>query len=387
MTAERRPAATDPDPFNSQLEPDLVRLAREIEAAYATEPPPHLRQAIGRALDARARERRRPPPRPRHRLPLLWMPRHRRPVPFALVAAALLTLAFAIGGVAAIVPRLATNRAFEMDPGLRHVDQAQLGRSVELAQTVDDVTITVRRVYADANRVVVGYAVTGRDARPVDHFTLVRPTLTTAAGTALPSVGGVGKAGEDGTPGYVEIFDASALAPGVGAEDFRLTIPAVIATRLDNAPPTAAAAREQTVGPWTFRFAVAVLPGRVAEPAQTATAGGVAIRLERVVVTPTETRAYLRFPDTPPLAPGTWQPQLHLAGGDWDSRQGGAEYGVLRPTSGGPYVASFPAALADKRGAWTLTIEALIGVDAGHPADGTAPARLAGPWVFRFVVP
>jgi len=138
---------------------------------------------------------------------------------------------------------------------------------------------------------------------------------------------------------------------------------------------------EAIVGPFTFDFSVPFIPGRVAEVNQTVEVAGVAVRLERVVVTPSETRAYLRF--DPPGGPEMrWTPIVMLeAPGDGKSQDYFA-YSVNADLPVYPY--GFLAPLYERRGEWKLTVTELVGTELVPPYKDV---RLAGPWVFRFRVP
>jgi hypothetical protein len=157
--------------------------------------------------------------------------------------------------------------------------------------------------------------------------------------------------------------------------------------------------REAIVGPFTFDFSVPFTPGRVADMNQTVEAAGVAMRLQRVVVTPSETRAILCF-EPPDGDPREWIPIITLDAANEQDLAGIAE--SLPTEKEGCYRCSFLASLQGQRGEWTLTVTELVGEDIGRlesyiasQADPTVVSldaaefqtRLAGPWVFRFRVP
>jgi len=167
-------------------------------------------------------------------------------------------------------------------------------------------------------------------------------------------------------------------------------------------PPVAALAlpvpEGAIVGIFTFDFSVPFIPGRVAEVNQTVEAAGVAMCLERVVVTPSETRAYLRF-DSPGGEVEWWMPIAMLQAPGEDDKSYAGYVGSYGPAS---YQYGFLAPLYERRGEWTLTVTELVGTDIGglesrinRQADSAVVSvdiaefqtRLAGPWVFRFRVP
>ncbi len=165
---------------------------------------------------------------------------------------------------------------------------------------------------------------------------------------------------------------------------------------------------QRIVGPWLFSFTLPVLPVRVAEVNQTVAVSGsptyfqqgkrvarcdgcppvdaesMAVRLERVSVTASETRVYLRLPAAQGLLENRWTPIVRVGGAGWDSHQGprGSEGG--RPMPDGLYVYSFSNSFYDRHGEWTLTVEELVGE---LPQPGALQIRVSGPWIFRFVVP
>lgn len=143
-------------------------------------------------------------------------------------------------------------------------------------------------------------------------------------------------------------------------------------------------------GPLEFRLTVPFVPGRVAEVNRTVTAQGIPVTLEKVVVTPTETRAYLRFSPPADIPPEHWSPIASLSVAGWDSSEGERGMQGGGPSSDGAYRYSFSSPLYDKRGEWTLTVKELVGIDPRRfePEKGIVPqTRVAGPWVFRFTVP
>jgi hypothetical protein len=298
----------------------------------------------------------------------------------------------------------AVNRLFQVDPGLNHVRQAGLGQELDLSQTVDGVTVTLERAYADANRVVVGFTMIGPDGQRYGPHPV---TLTDAAGTVFPGSMGMGVTGKSerlqvdlppGTGSYVYFFDASAVE-GVPTElDLHLVIeveefvlplfaPDPVSTPDDPpAEPLDSTVVEvqpihqegAVVGPFIFDFSVPFTPDRAVVEAQTVKAAGVAVTLEEVVVTPSATRATLCF--APP--DDEWDVWVPIATLD----TGKAEYGGGLDEIGEKicHTHTFHVPLYDQRGEWTLTVTELVGMIAAPPGEQT---RLAGPWVFRFRVP
>ena len=404
----------------SSLDKEMIALASDLRAMAGATP---MREGFARGLEKRLRAQ--PAAQTsRRRSPLAW--RHwvtqkinylrggstRRPFRWARVmpttrlgwAFLVLTLFLAFGAVTYAVAPI-VERLFQQEAGLRHVEQANLVQELNLSQTVDGVTVTLERAYADANRIVVGFTIKDPHGQRYDAHHL---TLTDAAGTVFSGTLGYGVTGQSdilkvslppGEGAYVLAFDAAPVEGTPAELDLRLEMEVAEALPLDafELPPTPdsppaeppdsmvvealPAPEEAIVGPFTFDFSVPFIPGRVAEVNQTVEAAGVAVRLERVVVTPSETRAYLHF-DSPGGAEMRWIPIAMLkAPGDEESQS----YFAYSANDDPPiHRYGFLAPLYERRGEWTLTVTELVGSDLARPGEQT---RLAGPWVFHFRVP
>lgn len=346
-----------------------------------------------------------------------WMPATR--LGWAFMA---LVLCLAFGAVAyAVVP--VVSRLFQQEAGLRHVEQANLVQELNLSQTIDGVTVTLERAYADANRIVVGFTIKDPNGQRYDAHHL---TLTDMAGTVFSGTIGFGVTGQSdilkvslppGEGAYVLAFDAAPVEGAPAELDLRLEMEVVEALPLDafEPPPTLIGPPDEPpasmvvealpvpegdiVALFTFEFSVPFIPGRVAEVNQTVEAAGIPICLERVVVTPSETRAYLRL-DSPGGAEMRWIPTAMLkAPGDEESQNHFAYSANDDPPI---HRYAFLAPLYERRGEWTLTVTELVGTAIERlesqilrQADSAVVSvdaaefqtRLAGPWVFRFRVP
>lgn len=374
------------DAFRQRLE---ARLAARIRSPAAD----------GESQEATATHVSRWRPRLGRLLPQVLVPTTRLAWAGMVVAALLIFSAVAYAGVPAV------RQLFQQEPGLQHVEQAGLVQQLNLSQTVNGVTFTLERAYADANRITVGYSVKHPDGQRYHTDPL---TLTDADGTVFPETTGLGAAGKSaifgielppGEEADVLSFDAAAVEGAPAELDLRLVVKVrelVLPTDTQgpSASPTGSPAEPgepiavelepmppgDTVGTFTFDFSVPFIPGRVAEVNQTVEAAGVAVRLERVVVTPSETRATLRF-DPPGDVETSWTSIVKLkAPGDVRSRSRFYSAAADSPV----HTYGFLAPLYDRRGEWTLTVNELVGTEVVPPYNDV---RLAGPWVFRFRVP
>ncbi len=171
-------------------------------------------------------------------------------------------------GTTAYAARLWFQRLFEKDERLQHIDLS-LRQSLNLSQTVEDVTVAVEWTYADADWVLVGYTIRTSDGKRFDPY---HETLTEKAGIALPWQGTYGVTGQSdvlkvtlpaGEGDYVAIFDnvsASQLldvrfevyAQEIVLPSTQTVQPAVETTQ--TAVTLAPTPVGRTVGPFTFDF-------------------------------------------------------------------------------------------------------------------------------------
>ena len=290
-------------------------------------------------------------------------------------------------------------------PGWQHIEETHLAQEINLSQTLDGVTVTLERVYADANEIVIGYTV----KKPADqNLHVSRMSLTDEQGRAFSEMAGAGVAGTSellgvqlppGEGAYVTAFDASVVEGKPERLHLHLTMHLVELVPVDQSPVTptvplpepsetgvivaqAQPMREEVVGgPFTFDFSVPFIPGQTVEVQQTVEAAGVTMKLKRVVITPSETRAILCFEPPDDIE---WTLLADLDAGDGRALHGGV---VGRLDDAGEqecHCVSYIESLTGKSGEWTLTVTEPVGTELVPPYKDV---RLAGPWVFRFRVP
>lgn len=364
------------DPTWDHLVHDLIRLER------ATPPPPHLRAEIARALaDHAVRD---PLPSRLHR----WPVGRSTPRRLVVVAASLL-MAFVLAG-ATLAIRDVLERALNMEPTTRQIAALDLAQPVGLARTVDGFTVTVEQVYADPIQVVVGYTIRGPADRsfsnfhPFDLEGADRPTLLDADGNSLPHGPMSWGAGvEEGTGGYVEVFDGADLPEGRQQVALRFEIPAIsVIEQVKEATADLSLARGKcetnvcwrTVsGPFVFDMTVPVAVGRAVELRMTAKAGNSEAVLERVVTTKIGTRVDLRGigPDAEVvLSAGDGSVVLdppRVSPSDWNSEQ------IWSYTTS--------QSLLDEHGTWSVTVQPSESMNTQNQS------MEVGSLSFQFVVP
>jgi hypothetical protein len=408
---------TYPELLDAGSDPALRQLVGDLHLAYtAVDPPPTLERAVRLAMSEAAP----PPPLRQPGVARAGQGAWWRRSHLAASAAVLLVAALLVGGGYAV--RAATldpgdaiiQRTVAMDLGVAQVARAGLLHDERIGRSRDGFTVSLRRAYADANRIVLVTTVTAPPTGRSTQIVSLRGVLTDGQGDVLPPLTGDGSGMDGGTEAFMNSYDAAPIAghPATVALHLQIDalqvetpadVPAPVPQRpwdrlrgLDRAlqhlrPATTTigyaqrdSAPVRTIpGPFTFDVTVPLLPARSATPNQTATAQGVSIALQQVVVTPSMVRADLQIPASHGLPARDWFPAVRVVTGSWDSRQPRAQGGgALAPN--GIYYYHFFAAPPHPAGPWTLTIETMEGA---NPQHLPVQLHLTGPWVFRFTLP
>lgn len=330
MTTHDKHDSEGPDGWD---DPALERAVADLDILYAgVTQPPHQRAAVDRAVYQRLAA----PPgsnaqaRPIHAhlhaaLPQTdarwspgaqWPPRARRRRRGAILAGVLLVAILGVGGVYASGSLV--DQTFP-PVALRH------SQSFNLSQGACGFTMTVTRAYLDGSRAIVGFTVSGPAGRTFINaqslpFELPNEylTLTTAQGTPLPLLQAVSDDVVGTTQAQTLQFDAGPVPRTTSAAPLRLEVPYIAMTEQStggawttspcetyhpdssvsmgggsSGKPTRVVA---VTGPFAFDLQMApplAVSPREADLHQVAQAGGEQMTLDRVVVTPTDTRVYL----------------------------------------------------------------------------------------------
>lgn len=128
----------------------------------------------------------------------LWLGRTAKllPKPLLLLLMALVLVGAAYSTLSVI------DQAFLLDTGTAHIAEQKLGVELGQAQTRNGFTLTVKRAYADQNRIVIGYTIQGPQGRDFNnlmawgdideslaHPVATLPILTDSTGTTLGILG------------------------------------------------------------------------------------------------------------------------------------------------------------------------------------------------------
>ena len=130
-------------------------------------------------------------------------------------------------------------------------------------------------------------------------------------------------------------------------------------------------------GPFEFDFRVQVYTGKVLELDQSVESDGTTVTLERVVVTPVETRIILR--GVGPNAAAT------LEAGRSEYRLSPRGAVPLQWTPGSAWSYSSPENLVNEKGEWVVTVTP--GPPVPPDVAPSVPVVTGGPWIFRFTLP
>ena len=312
---------------------------------------------------------------------------------FLIVASLVLCLFIAASTVFAGIPLV--NKALQwQDTRSQQVSHHQLGQTIHLSQQACGFTMTLERVYADANDIVIGYTIQAPSARVfMGGFTPSSTTLTDTRGTLYQAIQGGGTSTIDNQTGNFLLFDTGGIKNLPPMLNLHLHIPSISTSeRIENSSPSfsscesyapfkqdevpqgtnANTLRKVTInGPLTFNVRIPFSSGQVIESNQVVTSDGTTVALKRVVITPLETRFYVSGITLAASADLSFQDHtIHAS----ESR--------LLET--GTIIYSFTdTVLTGQHGTWKLVVSSRH--DIAHVTPGGAVQ--GGPWIFSINIP
>jgi hypothetical protein len=254
----------------------------------------------------------------------------------------------------------------------RHAPQivgAGLARELDLSQTINGITVSLERAYADSNVALAGFTVSGPEARYQPEV----GGLFTADGQNIPAMIGVGtrsKAtmGDLDSSATIVTFDTSSL------KDVPSELRLILEVNVAGLPVIPILGESKIMaGPFKFEFEVPFHAGKSIDIGRTVAAAGVPVTLEQVVISPWGARAVLQLPGGDKYMPA--MVSFNLPDGD-------SVNGAISKQMESSIVQYFMGDFTGQAGEWTMTVSELV----LESADALQQ-RLAGPWVFRFDVP
>lgn len=261
------------------------------------------------------------------------------------------------------------------DAGLLYIEQANLGQELSLSQTTNGFTISVERVYADANRIIIGYNITS--PKLTNNFATALQ-LTDNAGTTFPVQEIRSTAVQNTTRAFIASFDATSVQNPPGG--MRLSV------ELGETKPASNPKEENkwySVGtPVSFNFNIDTkVDRRIVDLRQTAQSSGIVLRLEQVRISPTGVNAIL-CNDSSDNGAIRWLSSGTLSTGVTGVDRIQSEASAIGTE--GCHTLKFPAPqYYEQSGEWTLTVNELTAPDHVQGND----KRVTGTWTFRFSVP
>jgi hypothetical protein len=246
-----------------------------------------------------------------------------------------------------------------------------------LTETTDGYQLTLERIYADVNQIVVAVSVSDLEGRgdsvAIEGFRMsdsagVDWQVTTATMNPSPTSG----------ESILYLVPAAGPVPA-GRRDFTFSLPVLSVSE-------GGTTRRVEVDR-TFTAAVDVRAGLVVSSLDPASSGGVTVTVDRVVIAPSMVEIDLRWDGLPSAPPdGPWSPMVEL-------RHNGHAIDMFvgqGPIEGQTWIQRTAGGAEDPAGTWTVTVTEFWfdGLAPGPTATPSAsPSPRGGPWVIEFSVP
>lgn len=352
-----------------------LRGSAEMRVPGAADPWPEIRESlVGSEAVAGPRKSR------RFRL----VPRTRA----GLVFAVLLVMLFGTVGFAATgwVDEIFRNFAPE-------VGESNLGVQLNQRQTVNGITFTLERVYADEDNVVVGYSVEGfRDqfeGYPISGL----PMVSDGSGRAFEYVGGGGmitdpmyenEGGERASD--LAFFEPSKKLDVSEKHEFQFELTLNPRARVDGQDGSSEIDAARNL---IFDFDIPVHKVDVIQVGETVEANGISMTLDRVENSPARTEATLCF-DPPRDEKYTWVPVIERPDiAESDVFGNDSLYSAKPDETIGCVGYDLFRSLYDQPGSHSLAVTQIEGraPSARNPELMELEEKITGPWTFEFEVP
>ncbi len=258
------------------------------------------------------------------------------------------------------------------------IEEAGLAQELNLSQTINGITVSLERAYADSNVVLLGFTVSGPDTRYQPEI----GGLSTADGQNIPGMIGVGTGSKEilgnlNSSAVIYTFDTSSM------KNESPEISLILEVNVVDLPMTGES--KTLTGPFRFEFDVPFHAGKSISVGRTVEVAGVPVTLEQVVVSPWGVKAVLKSPKN-----YKYMPIISLTLPNGDSVNGALISEHMEASTAQYFLGDF----TEQIGTWTLNVNELVvgawttkGMKVGEVVSvDTSQQRLSGPWVFQFVV-
>ena len=253
----------------------------------------------------------------------------------------------------------------------QQIEQTGLVQDMDMSQTITGVTVRLERAYADSNVVLIGYSAGLTDNLNIPAIA----TLTTADGQVLDGMMGMGEVNTASLGIFNSAscfsFDASKITGSPSKLSLTLKIdyarfPADNPDEINQNP----------IGPFIFNFNLPFHTGKIIDINRTVEAAGIPVTLEKVVISPYETRAVFQILPSEKVQ-DKLVPVVSIIMPSGISVDAGSSFS-LDPV----YQTFFTGDYTGEHGAGTLTLKEMV-----FRAGSGGVQRLSGPWIFHFNIP
>lgn len=379
------------DLFGEQKDQDVERIENHLESMAhvfkSSKMPSERNAAISHTLQERILTQKHQKIILLHRFPIRASRR-------TILAAVALISAIILASTAFASMPLVNQALLWHDSRMQQVTHQQLGQTVNIAQSACGFSMIIQRIYADANDAIVAYTIKAPPTRTfIGGFNVQTATLSDADGNKYPLIEGSSTAAFANETGNVMAFDAGGTVKHPQVLKLQLIVPTITTNeQIGNISHTSAPCevyralkrdevpqnldytkiREVTVHePFIFDFSVPFAFGREIDLHQTSQSGGTTVTLERIVITPIETRFYVQ---------GVTQATDFVL---MNNGQTVNVSGSRSPSNGLVIYSLDTLSFSNQRGQCKVTISSRP--DLAKFTPGGAP--IGGPWIFYFKLP
>lgn len=319
--------------------------------------------------------------------------------------AAILVAILTIGIGVVIAMNTFLQQYLNYDAGLKAIYEQGLGHEIGISQSHEGFTVTLEWAYADGNRLTLAYVTQGPLGTPYSNLESHVYRLTVRdAGVEIPFYQGMnaaidqnGEAVGWGAPPdaiitfdrslEIKTYDLSTIPVGDNPTlNLHLEVGVHGITWLRRTQMPLERMNEMYEGPeslFTFDFSIPLVSEqRVMDTPQTAADQGITLTLTQVAVSPSQTRIVVCFAPPDPACQWTAIPHLTTSAGEVPG--GGGVQPLQAANNETCETYTYFAGMFDYTDKWQLEITELVGFGSG---GGDDQQRIAGSWVFEFVVP